>query len=228
MITHNHRQPNTRQTPPSPLRSEHRVRVQSRTKRLVGAVVALGLLAVLATAGNDPTPAGGNRLLVVGDSLTALTRNNVASVLRDAGWDPTIDAESGTTIENWAPRLPDIVTFTHPDVVIIELGTNDCDVKGCPDLAPVIDGVMRTLADIKNVLWVNVQDDTFYPKHADYVNFAIEAADARWPNMFTVDLASRMRGHPEWRADGLHFNTTGAFQYASLLVDALREFAPSP
>ena len=207
------------------LPSDHRVRGQSRTRKLVWTLVALALLSVLVTACNDPSPTTGNRLLVVGDSLTALTRNNVGSVLRDAGWDPTIDAESGTSIEDWADRLPDIVAFTHPDVVIIELGTNDCD-KVCPDLAPVIDGVMRTLADIKDVLWVNVQDDTFYPKHADYVNFAIEAADARWPNMFTVDLAGLMRGHPEWRADGLHFNTTGAFQYASLLVESLLQFAP--
>lgn len=202
------------------------MRGQTRNRRLVGTLVALALIAVLATSCNDPTPSTGNRLLVVGDSLTALTRNNVLSVLREAGWDTTIDAESGTSIEDWAPRLPDIVSFTHPDIVVIELGTNDCDVKGCPDLAPIIDGVMRTLADIKNVLWVNVQDDTFYPKHADYVNFAIEAADARWPNMFPVDLASRFDGHPEWRADGLHFNTTGAFQYATLLVEALQEFAP--
>jgi lysophospholipase L1-like esterase len=201
------------------------VRLQHRAKRLVGALVALGLLAGLVTACNDPTPTTGNRLLIVGDSLTALTRNNVASVLRDAGWDPTIDAESGTSIEDWAPRMRDIVAFTHPDVVVVELGTNDCD-KTCPDLAPVIDRVMRALADINDVLWVNVQDDTFYPKHSDYVNFAIESADARWPNMFTGDLASLMHGHPEWRADGLHFNTTGAFQYASLLVDSLRQFAP--
>ena len=46
--------------------------------------------------------------------------------------------------------------------------------------------------------------------------------------MFMVDLASLMRGHPEWRADGLHFNTTGAFQYATLLVEALRKFGPPP
>lgn len=200
---------------------------RSRTKRPIAVFVALALLVVLATACNDPTPTTGNRLLVVGDSLTALTRNNVAAVLRDAGWDPTIDAESGTSIEDWAPRLHDILAFTQPNVVIIELGTNDCD-KTCPDLAPIIDGVMRTLADVKDVLWVNVQDDTFYPKHADYVNYAIEAADARWPNMFTADLATVMHGHPEWRADGLHFNTTGAFQYASMLVDALRQFAPGP
>lgn len=201
----------------------------TRARRLLTTLVAATLVALLAAACNDTSPAPGNRVLIIGDSLVDQSKGPITSALQDAGWDPDIQSFGGTTIEDWAGRVKDRAKFTRADVVIMELGTNDCGSAGCPDLAPAIDKAMRALTaiGIKDVLWLNIQDDAIEPEHPDYVNYEIEAADARWPNMHMVDLAARMHGHPEWRSDGLHFNDAGKQQLASLMVDALKPFKPA-
>lgn len=196
-----------------------------KIRRFGAAFVAAGLVALLATACTEPSPVTGNRVLIVGDSLSDQSHEPIAAALHDAGWDPIFQTFGGTKIEDWAGKLSKRVAFIRPDVVVMELGTNDCGSEGCPDLAPAIDKAMRAIGDIP-VLWLNIQDDAIEPEHPDYVNYAIAAADARWPNMFMVDLAGRMRGHPEWRTDGLHFNDAGKQQLASLMVEALRPFTP--
>jgi lysophospholipase L1-like esterase len=194
-------------------------------RRFGAALVAAALLALVAAACTEESPVAGNRVLIVGDSLTDQSHAPIAAALRDAGWDPVFQTFGGTTIEDWARQLSKRVAFINPDVVIMELGTNDCGSAGCPDLAPAIDHAMRDIGD-RPVLWLNIQVDAIAPDHPDYVNYAIAAADARWPNMWMVDLAGRMRGHPEWRVDGLHFNDAGKQQLASLMVEALQPFKP--
>jgi lysophospholipase L1-like esterase len=194
------------------------------TRRVVASFIAVGLV-VFATACTEPSPASGNRVLIVGDSLTDQSHAPIAAALGDAGWDPIFQTYGGTTIEDWAGKLSKRVAFIRPDVVVMELGTNDCGSEGCPDLSPAIDRAMRAIGDIP-VLWLNIQDDAIEPEHPDYVNYAISQADARWPNLFPVDLAGRMRGHPEWRTDGLHFNDAGKQQLAALIVEALKPFTP--
>jgi lysophospholipase L1-like esterase len=77
------------------------------------------------------------------------------------------------------------------------------------------------------VIWLTVQHDALIPHDPAYVNYEIEAASARWPNLFIADMGSLFEGHPEWRSDGTHPNAEGQRQMATLIARALAPFRPS-
>lgn len=194
--------------------------------KLAVALVAVILGAVTVAGCKEPTPASGNRLLLVGDSIFALSRGTLEEVLKAEGWEPFVSATGGTTIEDWSTGIQPAVELSDPNVVVVELGTNDCGPVGCVNLAPYIDALMRQLTSADAVLWLTVQTDKAIPQKPDYVNFEIEAAVARWPNLFLVDMGSAFEGHPEWTDDGIHPNAEGERQMAALVAESLRPFLP--
>jgi lysophospholipase L1-like esterase len=166
---------------------------------------------------------------LVGDSLLNASRGEMTSALSAAGWQPVIHATGGTTITYWATRVQFYEAFDRPDIVVIELGTNDCSPVECVDLAPYIDRIMRSIPISHPVVWLNAQEDVppFFAAHRDFVNNAIQNARIRWPNLSVVDLSGHFAGHPEWHnPDGLHFNEAGRQEFARFLVDALADHAP--
>jgi lysophospholipase L1-like esterase len=146
--------------------------------------------------------------------------------LAGEGWDPVVQAQAGTTIEDWSDQIQKAVDFGHPQVVVIELGTNDCGTVACVNLDPYIDGLMQHLTFADAVLWLTVQDDTIIPDNPGFVNAAIKSASSRWSNLFIVDMATYFHGHDEWRSDGTHPNAEGQRQMASLIANALEPFRP--
>jgi lysophospholipase L1-like esterase len=193
---------------------------------------ALALLAVLAIIGVACAPqhtAAGNKVLLIGDSLLDGSRLPVSNALESSGWDPFIKADGGRSITFWQTRVPLLAGSYQPGVMVIELGTNDCSAVECVPLGPAIDEIMGSVASTYPVLWLNVQEDVPRPYFADhdYVNSALEAADARWPNLYLVDLDGHFAGHPEWHGpDGLHFNRAGREEFARFLSDELDRFKP--
>jgi lysophospholipase L1-like esterase len=176
------------------------------------------------TASSRPTAAPkvrGNRVLLVGDSLLWQSTAAVTASLRAGGWDPTIDAYPSTTTGTWAPKMSEMVAETQPDVVVVELGTNNCT-AACPNLAGVIDRLLAGVPRSTPVYWMNVQNQPSYPAHPESVNDALVAARSRWSNVTLVDMSARFRNHPEWhQTDGLHFTATGSDQLASLITETL-------
>jgi GDSL-like Lipase/Acylhydrolase family len=196
---------------------------------VIALVFAISLVwATAASSGSSATPAPpsastarGNRVLLVGDSLLWQSMPPVASALQSGGWDPTIRAAPGTTIGAWTPKMSDFVAETRPDVVVVELGTNNCTAE-CPNLAGVIDRLMRGIPGSTPVYWLNVQSQPGYPAHPESVNDALAAALRRWSNLELVDLSARLRNHPEWhQADGLHLSAAGSAQLAGLIAESL-------
>jgi lysophospholipase L1-like esterase len=145
------------------------------------------------------------------------------------GWEPTIEAVGSTTITYWADRVQVFQAFEQPDIVVIELGTNDCSNVGCVPLGPYIDQIMSSIPSSNAVLWLNVQEDVPPPFDADrdFVNGALAEADQRWPNMYLIDLNGHFAAHPEWHnPDGVHFNDLGQQEFGRFLADALESFKP--
>jgi lysophospholipase L1-like esterase len=195
----------------------------------IALVFAISLLwATAASSGSSATPTTpsastvrGNRVLVVGDSLLWQSMPPVTAALAGRGWDPTIKAAPGTTIGAWTSKMSGFVAETKPDVVVLELGTNNCTAE-CPNLAAVIDRLMRSIPGSTPVYWLNVQNQPSYPAHPESVNDALAAALRRWPNLELVDLSARLRNHPEWhQTDGLHLSAAGSDQLAALIAESL-------
>jgi len=200
-----------------------------RNRPTAAVVLALALVAS-ACAGEGPV--SGPNVLLVGDSLLTAATDQVIADVSARGWNPTVRAFPGTKIEDWIDSLPGVVAENQPSVAVIELGTNNCGPTDCKYLGPYIDQVMFALSTTDAVLWLNVQEDV-QPKLLttnawDYVNFELESAAARWPNMFLVDMDGRIGGHPEWHdPDGVHLNAEGNRQLAALIAEALEPFKPT-
>jgi lysophospholipase L1-like esterase len=202
--------------------------INSHRRRTVAAVVVVGLIVLTATASSGEHVTG-NRVLVIGDSLLEFSEPSVQSSLNSDGWQAVVIGHRGYSIEDWQQLIEPLAAFVRPNVAVVELGTNDCNVT-CPDLAPVIDATMRTLVanDVGAVLWLNVQERPDYPAHARYVNLAIAQAAIRWPQMEVVDLRRFADPHPEWHdPDGLHFNSVGQQALGALIRLALHRWTPA-
>ena len=175
----------------------------------------------------------GQTVVVVGDSLTAQSEAPIGLVLTADRWRPIVDGRSGSSITNrnsivdWPTRITELAS-THPSVVVIELGTNDCANCG-DDLDGGIDRILAPLRHTRRVVWLTVQD-TAVERSSDPegVNEALRRATVRWPNLELLDMKGHFDGHPEWHiADLLHFNAAGSKELADLIRDAIDE-PPSP
>jgi lysophospholipase L1-like esterase len=208
-----------------------RARLDARvTRRRLGIVLAAILVALVplawvsvAASRTEARPvARGDKVLVVGDSLTWQSAPQVTAALQADGWTPTIQAASGTTIGNWAGKVGKLVDEHDPDVLVVELGTNNCTAS-CPHIDRVIDRLLRDVPRSLPVVWLNVQAQPTYPAHPESVNDALAAAAARWPNVTLVDMSARFRNHPDWHvADGLHFTARGSAELGRLMAESLR------
>ena len=191
---------------------------------VVIALVVGGSLIWAATASSRSAAAPrarGHRVLLVGDSLLWQSTPQVTAALKTDGWDPTITDYPATTIGDWAPKMARLVGDAKPDVVVVELGTNDCT-AACPNIAAVIDQLLRAVPRATPVYWLNVQNQPKYPAHPESVNDALAAARDRWSNLTLVDMSARFRNHPEWHVrDGLHFTPAGSDQLAALIAQTL-------
>jgi len=192
-------------------------------------LLLLAVTTIVAVACAPQHLAADTKVLLIGDSLLNGTRVPVSDALEEAGWEPMIKADGGTAMTSWTNKIPLLTAAYQPGVIVIELGTNDCSPVQCVALAPHIDAIMNSIPSDHPALWLNVQEDVPSPfgENTDYVNSALEAADARWPNLYLLDLDGLMEGHPEWHApDGLHFNDEGKEQFVRFIVDELERFKP--
>jgi lysophospholipase L1-like esterase len=192
------------------------------------ALFALGISSTGANAARSGTPAArppvarGDRVLLVGDSLLWQSIPQVKAALGAEGWDPTVTAAPGTTIGAWTAKMQQLIAEADPDVVVVELGTNNC-VAACPHIDAVVEKLMRQVPRTIPVIWLNVQAQPTYPAHPESVNDALGAARTRWSNLSLVDMSARFRNHPDWHvADGLHLSAAGSGQLGALIAESLR------
>jgi lysophospholipase L1-like esterase len=185
----------------------------------------LGLGAV-AAAGCGPGP-GTPTVLVVGDSLLAQSSEQTQAALQAAGWNPVIDAQSGSTLTGgyggefaWPAVIRTLVAASNPDVVVIELGTNGCR---CDNALAAADDVMRAVGDVDLVAWVTVRSRTDEPGEAGEMNSVILSTAQRWPNLVVLDLHGHFEGNPTWVGiDGVHFTDEGEAAFAQMVTEFVR------
>jgi lysophospholipase L1-like esterase len=190
-------------------------------------------LLLAAASGCDGEVARPGPVLLVGDSIFALAKDDLNWVLRSDGWNTTVDAYPGAGVRNggftfvdWPSRLRDLVAYVRPTVVVVELGTNGCG--QCDSVPDAINADMQQLRDIKTVLWVNTA--TFGPRAAQgrQVNAAIDAAARQWDNMEVLSFDDWFEGRTDLiPADDVHPTAEGARALARHVGDALSDRAGS-
>lgn len=120
----------------------------------------------------------------------------------------------------WDEHLASLLDHVSPEVVIVELGYNDCglDLTGYGD---AIDSFIANVPSGTPVHWLTMADVNDSSTCDETINAAINAATTRWANLSILDFRAQMQSHPEWSADGTHLNTDGQNAYAGWLHDQL-------
>lgn len=195
--------------------------MRARVLVLVGVIVVAAIVAFSGLGDHR-----GQKVLFVGDSITQESENELAFVLRAAGWDPVVEGHSGSAliqnrfILDWRQRLDELVPQLDPDVVVVELGTNDRDI-GASDIAKGIDAVMEPISKVPRVMWANVKRGFLTEPVAAVVNEELRKATVRWPNLEVLDMGAHYAPHPEWVRDGIHLNDAGKAEFVRLVIRAL-------
>jgi hypothetical protein len=109
------------------------------------------------------------------------------------------------------------------DVIIVELGYNDCV---APGFASAIDQILAELTtqDVPTVLW-SMMSTLNRPEYAS-CNAVLTEATKRWPTLRLADWDGYSHAHPEWFSNdglGVHLSATGRTAYATFLRDQLDE-----
>jgi lysophospholipase L1-like esterase len=195
--------------------------MRARVLVLVALVAVAATVAFAGLGDHD-----GQKVLVVGDSITEQSEDELTFSLRSAGWEPTVEGHSGSAIfgarwgVDWKARLGELVPTVDPDVAVVELGTNDKDI-GASDIAHGIDAAMEPLRHVPRVIWANVKTGFLTAPVAEVVNEELRKATVRWPNLEVLDMGAHFAPHPEWLSDGIHLNDAGKVEFGRLVIRAL-------
>jgi len=193
------------------------------------------------------------RVACVGDSITVGVGTAVPerdaypkqlAALLGAGWDVRSFGVSGTTVLNitgypWAGTAErDAAIASKPDVVIIALGTNDCNPEKWSHKAHYLDDY-RALIELfrkleskpKIYVATPVPFGPLYNNHIAGLEEQIVLIGqlAREEKLTVIDMNTALKGREELIPDSVHPNTIGAGIMARTAFKALtgRE-APSP
>lgn len=164
--------------------------------------------------------------LVVGDSILHQALDEVRSALRVAGWQPTVLARPGSSIQAWPQDVCRAVARVGPSAAVVELGTNNCTRGSSCMIDDAIDEIMASLDGVGRVIWLNVQQAPDYPEGAEQVNAALQRAATRWPTLKIADFSAAFRDRPRLHIpDGVHLSKMGQKAFAGYVLEALESAA---
>jgi lysophospholipase L1-like esterase len=200
----------------------------------------LGVVAVVAFVAAACKPDVTKEVLFVNDSVTA---QSVAQLVNEFNAVPRDDPASryapnfGSSVAGiglrqvpglpaedvdayWPAHLTSLLDHVEPEVIVVELGYNDCGYD-LSEYGDDIDDFMEVIPSDTPVHWLTVADAADDRICDDIINDALDEATERWSNLTLLDFAAHMDGHPEWTQDNIHLNETGRSQYAAWLHDEL-------
>lgn len=155
-------------------------------------------------------------ILVIGDSLTAASEDELHDAARGDGITLHVRAEPGRHIRAAVPILEATSRYSE---VVIALGTNDVGAIG-PVVARTISEVLAAVGQ-RGVWWVDVGLADM--SRAAQVNAALEQA-AREHGQLDLVRWSRhaMADQSLLSADGVHLTDVGRLAFAAAVIDSMR------
>ncbi len=176
----------------------------------------------------DKIPAS---VVMVGDSISALSQEALDAVITDMGFETvTINAESSRRIEigrkNPTNGL-DIVSFINgadpPEMWVIALGTNDAGLYATDEeYQGLIDEMLDVIDDDTPLVWVNTYRDDHLDGCVQFNNL-LKATLAERGNATVADWYQQCvaRASDILTDDGVHPNKNGILVFADLVRSAI-------
>jgi hypothetical protein len=203
-----------------------------RIRRLIVVAMIMALLATGAWLDPDfasfrkPATAaagfsGRPTVAVVGDSITALSRQSIATSLGQAGYEPSIEAVVGIEMDQAVP-LVDQLAQEKPNDWIIELGTNDAG-RDNPLWAWPLLAEWQDVRSSGCVIYLSVSAHA--GPIAAQINASLAGLARSHANVHILDWGNLEYGNPAWiEPDMIHPTPAGQAELASLETQMLRRY----
>lgn len=199
-------------------------------------VNALGATGGEASAQSAPAPAAaaGPRVAFVGDSIGHSAESQVRRALGEGYRLTSYDSVDGSTIAEHRTAVARLLrSAARPEVLVIELGTNDAEHHGPRrfdrDLRAMLDLVSPRVAEVR---WYDQKDTPtgYYrgiDRHAAMFNRILRAVASRYPNVSVFPYADWARSAPpgSFLADRLHLTARGARAFGRITRAAVDQAA---
>lgn len=180
---------------------------------------------------STPGPGQGERVLVIGDSLTRNGRDALTRQLRQDGWTPTIRCFGGKRLD-WAiaqaKRAKQIDQL--PNTVVIAIGTNDMRWIDRDVTQARMRELLRVLGRERTVLWVDTYasgGDRFTRNKERWFNRQVKQLAAQRENVHRISWGNYARANGVQFADALHYTAAGSRTWAKRVTDRVSAIAGS-
>jgi lysophospholipase L1-like esterase len=171
----------------------------------------------------------GPRVLAIGDSNLAYAGPALGRALGNDK--ATIDGRPTITTNDprWAGWLRTDLAAGRPEVVVVQLGTNDAYASRAAAFPAALDRIMRALPRGVPVLWCDVRIISGVGREWTDPQWAVDAAifraAARWPDLHVLDYAGHFARHPEWVSpSAVHLKPAGDVEYARWIGSQVARF----
>jgi lysophospholipase L1-like esterase len=173
-------------------------------------------------------PGNGQRVLLIGDSLTRESRVATAKRLRASGWTPTFRCWGSRRLDWGIAQVRRAKELGQlPDVVVMALGTNDVSWEPLATTQARVRTLMRLIGPKRQVLWVNLDVDysAYSASRALWFNDMIRREAATRDNLTVVPWRRIARAERAGRFDGIHYGSFGYRLRARTVAEAVDDLA---
>lgn len=176
-----------------------------------------------------PEPGQGERVLVIGDSLTRDALPALERALERDGWTPTVRCWGGKRLDWGIAQVRRARALDQlPATVVIALGTNDMWRVSPSVTRQRMDQILNMLGPGRTVLWVNLHfEGGIAPSRSReaWFNQQLERQARKRPNLTVIDWAGTARTTGVRTRDGVHYRAVGSRARAEAIAAALAESA---
>jgi hypothetical protein len=174
---------------------------------------------------NPRGPGQGEKVLVIGDSVTRDSRTMLTKALKSSGWNPVIRCFGGKRIDWGMSQIRDQRAWEGvPQTVVIALGINDMRWIDRSITRSRIDKILDQLGPKRNVLWVNLygsKGDRFSKSKQVWFNTTLKKIASNRPNVHVMPWATHAKAAKIPMSGPLHYAHKGLVLRTKLTVGYL-------
>lgn len=174
---------------------------------------------------NSRGPGQGEKVLVIGDSVTRDSRTMLTKALKSSGWNPVIRCFGGKRIDWGMSQIRDQRAWEGvPQTVVLALGTNDMRWIDRSTTRARIEKILDQLGPERNVLWVNLygsNGDRFSKSKQVWFNTTLKKIASKRPNVHVMPWATHAQAAKIPMSGPLHYAHKGLVLRTKLTVGYL-------